>query len=169
MSENKRLFLNTCLASWKFTWGGVPFLALFILGRCYFLNLLGQIKYFSSCYGFFEVSSMVPLMPILAWEWVFGHMDKGAAYWSWPGLYEGLTAANGMCCAMGLSSVATDLGCDSPRDQAQKLYLRSYLSSCTLRKSIEVLISSLIHLWMDALCPSGRTALRKFWHYPFTL
>lgn len=135
MSENKRLFLNICLASWKFTWGGVPFLALFILGRCYVLNLLGQIKYFSSCYRFFKASSMVPLMPILAWEWVFGHMGKGAPYWSWPGQYEVLTLANGMCCAMGLSSVATDLGCDSPRDQAQKLNLKSCLSPGTLRKS----------------------------------
>lgn len=145
------------------------FSTFFILGRCYFLNLLGQIKYFSSCYRCFKASSMVPLMPILAWEWVFGHMGKGAAYWSWPGQYEGLTVANGMCCAMGLSSVATDLGCDSPRDQAQKLYLRSCLSPCTLRKSIEVLISSFIHLWMDALCPSGRATLRKCWHCPVTL
>lgn len=46
MSENKRLFLNICLASWKFTWGGVPFLALFYFGEMLFFKPLGPNKIF---------------------------------------------------------------------------------------------------------------------------
>lgn len=139
--------------------GGCPlffFLFQCIFWQCYFSNILGQIEYFSFNYMFFNVFSMVQLMLILVWEWVFWSCGWRScllklASTGWEA-HSAQFLANGMDCIMSLSCVTTDLrDCDDPSSQAKQPYLHSCLSSRTLRKSTRTLISSFTNLHMDLL------------------